>query len=177
MTRPVTPPTLHTDRLCLRPLEAADAGPMTPLADDLGVARMTTSIPHPFTKDMAVGFIERMCSADPAHEVALAVERRDGAFMGVLGVHPKAGLAPELGYWIGRPFWGQGYMTEAVLAALVWARDGWARRILSSGHFADNDPSGRVLEKADFLYTGEVEQRFSIARGEPAPTRMMVWLA
>ena len=66
---------------------------------------------------------------------------------------------------------------QAVIAALAWVREGWARRVLTSGHFADNAPSGRVLTKADFLYTGEVEQRFSIARGEDAATRMMVWLA
>jgi RimJ/RimL family protein N-acetyltransferase len=64
-----------------------------------------------------------------------------------------------------------------VTAALAWAREGWARRVLTSGHFADNASSGRVLTKADFLYTGEVEHRFSIARREEAPTRMMVWLA
>jgi RimJ/RimL family protein N-acetyltransferase len=49
--------------------------------------------------------------------------------------------------------------------------------VLTSGHFADNSPSGRVLAKADFLYTGEIESRFSIARAEKAATRMMVWLA
>jgi RimJ/RimL family protein N-acetyltransferase len=168
---------LETERLVLRPLTLADAAPMTPLADDPGVSRMTTSIPHPFSRRMAEGFIARMRAADPAREVAMAVERTDGAFMGVLGIHPKEGLAPELGYWIGRPFWGAGYMTEAVTAALVWAREDWGRRALTSGHFADNDASGRVLTKADFLYTGEIERRYSLARGADAPTRMMVWLA
>jgi RimJ/RimL family protein N-acetyltransferase len=173
----MTQPTLTTDRLILRPLAMEDAAPMTPLADDPGVARMTTAIPHPFTQDVAEGFIGRMQAADSAHEVVFALERRDGAFMGVLGIHPKDGLAPELGYWLGRPFWGAGYMTEAATAVLDWAREGWGRRVLTSGHFADNEASGRVLIKADFLYTGEVEPRFSIARGEEARTRMMVWLA
>jgi len=168
---------LQTSRLVLRPLSPADAAPMTPLADDVGVARMTTSIPHPFSRDMADGFIARMQAADQARERVLTVERADGVFMGVVGIHPKDGLAAELGYWIGRPFWGAGYMTEAVTAALDWARDGWGRRVLTSGHFADNDASGRVLAKAGFLYTGEVEPRFSVARGEEAATRMMVWLA
>ncbi len=168
---------LQTSRLVLRPLAPADAAPMTPLAADAGVARMTTSIPHPFNQDMAEGFIARMQAADHAREMVLTVERADGVFMGVLGIHPKDGLAPELGYWIGRPFWGAGYMTEAVTAALDWVRDSWGRRILASGHFADNDASGRVLAKAGFLYTGEVEPRFSLARGEEAATRMMVWLA
>ena len=83
----------------------------------------------------------------------------------------------EIGYWLGRPHWGQGYMTEAVDAGLVWAGQGWGRRYLLAGHFADNPASGQVLVKTGFLYTGEVVPRFSLARGEEAPTRMMVWLA
>ena len=82
-----------------------------------------------------------------------------------------------MGYWIGRPYWGQGYATEAATAALAWAGAGWGKRLVVSGHFADNPASGRVLEKAGFLYTGVVEPRHSKARGEAAATRMMVWLA
>jgi RimJ/RimL family protein N-acetyltransferase len=63
------------------------------------------------------------------------------------------------------------------MAVLSWAREVWGRRAVVSGHFADNPASGRVLEKAGFLYTGEVQPRHSTARGEVAPTRMMVWLA
>ena len=46
-----------------------------------------------------------------------------------------------------------------------------------AGHFTDNPASGRVLEKAGFLYTGEVRAGFSKARGDEAHTRRMVWLA
>ncbi len=177
MIATLEPAILETDRLVLRPLDGADAGPMARLADDPGVACMTTSIPHPFYRGMAEDFIERMENADPTRERVLAIEHRQEGFMGVLGFHPKEGLSPEIGYWIGRPFWGAGYMTEAVVAALEWARQGWAKRLLVSGHFADNAASGRVLVKAGFLYTGEVERRHSTARGEAAETRMMVWLA
>jgi RimJ/RimL family protein N-acetyltransferase len=173
----MTQPRLETDRLILRPLGAADAVAMTPLADDPGVARMTTAIPHPFTIDVAESFIARMRAADPREEVVFAILGREGPFMGVVGLHPKPGLGPELGYWLGRPFWGAGHMSEAVAAVLAWAAQGWGRRLLTSGHFADNPASGRVLVKAGFLYTGEVGDRYSIARGETAATRMMIWLA
>ena len=176
MVATIAPPILGTDRLILRPLQAADAAPMARLADDEGVARMTTAIPHPFSLAVAADFIARMAKNDPAREVALAIQHRDGGFIGVLGFHPKEGPAPELGYWIGRPYWGQGYMTEAAKAAVLWARVGWQKRLLVSGHFADNPASGQVLCKAGFLYTGEVQQRFSVARDEEAATRMMVWL-
>lgn len=172
----IAPPTLGTDRLVLRPLRAADAAPMNRLAGDAGVAGMTTSIPHPFSPAIAADFIARMAMNDPSREIALAVEHRLAGFIGVLGFHPKDGLSPELGYWIGRPYWGQGHMTEAALAAVTWARADWNKRLLASGHFTDNPASGRVLCKAGFLYTGEVQERFSVAREAPAATRMMVWL-
>ncbi|HEV7159307.1 MAG TPA: GNAT family N-acetyltransferase [Caulobacteraceae bacterium] len=170
-------PRLETPRLALRPLAMADARPMTPLANDPGVSRMTTAIPHPFAQADAEGFIDRMNKADPAREQVFAVERADGVFMGVLGLHPNNGPASELGYWLGRPYWGWGYMTEAVAAALAWAGRSWGRRALTSGHFADNPASGAVLVKSGFLYTGQVEPRYSAARGETAQTRMMIWLA
>jgi RimJ/RimL family protein N-acetyltransferase len=176
MTQSIAPPTLTTERLTLRPLSRNDSAPMTRLADDPGVARMTTSIPHPFNEDMAEGFIARMAAADATREIVLAVDHRQNGFAGVIGFHPKEGISPELGYWIGRPFWGSGYMTEAVTAVLAWVGADWRKRVLSSGHFADNDASSRVLIKAGFLYTGEVEWRYSVARGEEAATRMMVWL-
>jgi RimJ/RimL family protein N-acetyltransferase len=68
-------------------------------------------------------------------------------------------------------------MTEAVQEALVWASGPWGKRFIMSGHFADNPASGQVLVKTGFLYTGDVLPRYSMARGETAPTRMMVWLA
>jgi hypothetical protein len=49
--------------------------------------------------------------------------------------------------------------------------------VVTAGHFADNPSSGSVLIKAGFLYTGVVKDLPSVARGKPARTRMMVWLA
>ena len=58
-------------------------------------------------------------------------------------------------------------MTEAVSAALVWA---WGRTVVRAGHEA----SANVLIKANFLYTVEVHLKPSLARGEDAPSRMMI---
>lgn len=177
MAAPDPWPTLSTARLTLRSLRADDAPALSRLVDDPGVAAMTTSIPHPFPEGAALDFIERMVRADPDREGAFALETADDGFIGVLGFHPDEQGAVEIGYWLGRPFWGRGYMTEAVDAALGWAGADWGRRYLLAGHFADNPASGQVLVKSGFLYTGDVVPRFSMARGEKAPTRMMVWLA
>jgi RimJ/RimL family protein N-acetyltransferase len=177
MTTPAPWPTLSTPRLTLRALRPADAPAMSRLVDDRGVAAMTTSIPHPFPVGAAEAFIERMAHAEPEREGVFALEADGDGFIGVLGFHPDGRGALEIGYWLGRAFWGRGYMTEAVDAALDWAGGVWGRRYLLAGHFADNPASGKVLVKTGFLYTGEVIPRYSMARGAEAPTRMMVWLA
>jgi RimJ/RimL family protein N-acetyltransferase len=142
---------------------------------------MTTSIPHPLTLADAEAFLARMEDRDPEREALFAIEASDSpeprGLVGLLGFHPGEAGAPEMGYWLGRPFWGRGLMTEAVRAALVWASEAWGRRFVPAGHFTDNLASGAVLIKAGFLYTGEIRVRFSMARGEPAATRMMIWLA
>ena len=95
----------------------------------------------------------------------------------MMSFFPDDAGRPEMGYWLGRPYWGQGYATEVAERALVWANRDWGRRYVMAGHFADNPASGQVLSKAGFLYTGEVRQLPSVARGGEVPARMMVWLA
>jgi RimJ/RimL family protein N-acetyltransferase len=171
------PPSLTTARLRLRPLAAEDAAPLARLVDDVDVARMTTSIPHPFARAHAGDFIARMGAADPRREAVFAIDHPREGFLGVVGLHSRAAMGPELGYWLGRPFWGRGLMTEAVRAAVDWAHRVWRKPVLQSGHFADNPASAAVLIKTGFLYTGVVEPRWSMAREQAAPTRMMVRLA
>jgi RimJ/RimL family protein N-acetyltransferase len=154
-----------------------DAKRIATLADDLDIARMTTRLPHPYTQADAEAFLSRMQAVDLAREIAFVIDHGEDGPVGVVGLHPTGAIGPEIGYWIGRPYWGQGIATEAASAALVWAGKDWGRRVVMSGHFADNPASGRVLEKVGFLYTGEVQPRMSTARAAVTPTRMMVWLA
>jgi RimJ/RimL family protein N-acetyltransferase len=106
------------------------------------------------------------------------VEHRAFGVVGLLGFDRKRGSGTEIGYALGRPFWNRGYATEAVRAALRWAKHDWGRKVVVAGHFADNPASGQVLVKAGFLYTGKVEPRACNARGgELVATRLMVWLA
>ena len=180
-------PRIETRRLALRAPVAADAERIAFLAGDFDVARMTTSMPHPFHRHHAESFLGRVQALDPAREVVFAIELEDEGLIGVLGFHPTPVLGtpvarsrhvrPEIGYWLGRPYWGRGLATEAAAGALAWAKRSWRQRLVVSGHFADNPASGRVLEKAGFLYTGEIQPRYCNARGETTPTRMMVWLA
>ena len=166
--------TLETARLRLRPAKAGDAPRITSLINDPDVARMSTRIPHPYALEDAESFLAR-CEAED--EKVFAIDYADDGLVGVIGFHDTGRLGPEVGYWLGRPYWGKGLATEATQAALVLAAKSWGRRCVVSSHFADNPASGRVLEKAGFLYTGEVRKPFSRARQSPVDTRRMVWLA
>lgn len=167
-----------TERLILRGPVAADVNPIAELANDLGVAGMTSMLPYPYRQADAEAFVGEAARMNPRTGAVFAIEHRQFGLIGMLGFHEKRPRRPELGYWLGRAFWGRGYATEAVNGALRWARGDWRRNVVWAGHFADNEASGQVLCKAGFLYTGDVEPRPSAGRGDqPVPTRMMVWLA
>lgn len=165
---------LHTRRLVLRAPAARDAAPLTRLADDLDVARMTTRMPHPYTLADAEAFLERVGQADPGQEATWVIADASDAPLGVLGFFSDDGFAPELGYWLGRPSWNRGYASEAVAAALDWIGAVWRKPCVVAGCFTDNPASVRVLEKAGFLPTGVIRPRASLARGGPHACREFV---
>jgi RimJ/RimL family protein N-acetyltransferase len=174
-TRP--DPWIATDRLALRPLRPDDAWRVADLANDYEVAQMVTRLPHPYSLRDAEQFIERMRTADDRTERAFGMEHQSFGLVGVLGFHRPDGRFTEMGYWLGRTFWGCGLATEAAKAALAWAFADWGKRAVMASHYIDNPASGRVLAKAGFLYTGEVRELRSLARGANARARMMVCMA
>ncbi len=172
-----TSPVVETRRLTLRAPGLQDCPRIAALANDPDIARMTLRMPHPFGVGDAEAFVVSVAGQDPARATTFLIEHEDHGPVGVLGLFQDKDPVPETGYWIGREFWGRGLATEALEGALVWASKRWKRRALVAGHFTDNPASGRVMEKAGFLYTGEVREDFSRARAEPVRTRRMVWLA
>jgi RimJ/RimL family protein N-acetyltransferase len=172
-----TSPVIETWRLALRAPVVADAPRLAALANDADIAGMTLRMPHPYGLEDAEAFVVQVASQDPRRAVTFVIEHEDQGPVGVIGLFEDGGVAPEAGYWIGRPYWGRGLATEALLGALVWASQRWRRRALTAGHFTDNPASGRVLEKAGFLYTGQTVRQFSRARDAEVETRRMVWLA
>jgi RimJ/RimL family protein N-acetyltransferase len=168
-------PVIRSERLILRRPRSSDAARIAQLCSDYDIPRMTTRMPWPYGLAEAQFFVDVMQEQDPDLENAFLIDV-GGEVIGCVGLM-MGERHPEIGYWIGRDYWGQGFATEAAKAALRWARDDWRKKVVVAGHFADNPASGVVLNKCGFLYTGEVEKRFSVARGEDAATRMMVWIA
>lgn len=169
-------PHVESPRLRLRGVRRGDLVRLAALANDYDVVKMTGSMPFPYTLADAEEFYEKTCAADPAKNAHFALDL-DGEPIGVLGFDEGPLGRIEIGYWLGRPYWGRGLATEAAQAALDWAKVDWRKKLVVACHFADNPASGQVLVKTGFLYTGDVEAKFSKARGEAAPVRWMVWLA
>lgn len=170
-------PTIETRRLTLRAPTPHDAPRLATLLNDFDIARMTSRLPHPYGLADAGHFIGLTQGEDPRTDRSFLVELDDEGVVGGIGFNARPDGSTEVGYWVGRDWWGRGIATEALQGALVWAGRDWKKRFVIAGHFDDNPASGQVLVKAGFLYTGEVQPRRSIARNGDAPTRMMVWLA
>lgn len=170
-------PIIETRRVTLRAPVTADVLRLVTLAGDRDIARMTTRMPWPYGRADAEDFVGRCQAQDRRHDNTFVIELEDEGVIGVLGLFTPPNGHLEIGYWIGKPYWGRGLATEACQGALNWTRQAWRKKFVIAGHFADNPASGQVLIKAGFLYTGVVEMKPSVARGEPAATRMMVWLA
>ena len=163
---------LRTERLILRPLDLGDAPRIARYAADPGVARMTSSFPLQQTVVGAEGWVLIRQALEP-HRVGgeFAIDLPGEGLIGTIGAHEANG-AVEIGYWLGRPWWNFGFATEALRAVTAVAL-GLDHGPIVAGHFADNPASGHALEKAGFVYTGEVASRFSLARAESTPTRLM----
>jgi RimJ/RimL family protein N-acetyltransferase len=144
-------PELRTPRLRLRSFEPADAGAVQRLAGDFTVADTTLTIPHPYEDGMAEAWIAMVTEEFAiGRQVVFAVtDRATAALLGAIGLvlRPDHGRA-ELGYWIGKPFWGQGYATEAAREVLRYGFDVLGMHRIYATHFARNPASGRVLTKA-----------------------------
>lgn len=155
-----------TERLLLRPAWPEDWQAVYSGIADEGIVRNLASAPWPYSKDDARSFVE--LPVDPMFPRFLITRARDAALVGCIGIHP-AGSDIELGYWIARPYWGQGYATEAGHGVIEIAAT-LGHKSLVASHFLDNPASGKVLEKLGFAPTGRVVKRHSCGRGECAQT-------
>ncbi len=156
----------RSDRLLLRPIWPEDwQGVFAGIADE-GVVRNLASAPWPYSEEDARQFTQS--SGDPFYPRFLITRARDAAVIGCIGIDAMESGEVELGYWIARPFWGQGFATEAGRAVLDIARMLGHLR-LNASHFLDNPASGKVLSKLGFKATGRTVQRHSCGRGAKAP--------
>ncbi|HUO87560.1 MAG TPA: GNAT family N-acetyltransferase [Rhizomicrobium sp.] len=163
-----------TQRLILRAPMIADAPVFVALLNDYDVVKNLGAVPHPYTEAMFRDFLLRSDAERRAGtDFNMAVTRAlDGALIGLCSVHRKTHATCELGYWYGKPYWGQGYATEAARPMLRFAFEDLGADAATAGWFFDNPASGRVLKKLGFIATGEI-QRPCVSRGHDVTSNRM----
>jgi len=144
-------PVLETKRLCLRAPRLEDAKSVAALANDRRIAENTARIPHPYKLADAEKFIDAANKA--GGEAVFLITLRNRTVIGACGIALQD-EAPELGYWLGVPYWGTGYATEAMHAVIDYAFTDLAHEALQAGARVTNPASRRVLEKCGFQWTG-----------------------
>lgn len=154
-------PNLHSKRLFLRPFELSDGDDLRRLAGDRAIADTTLQIPHPYKVGMAEEWIlTQRPRFEAGEQVVFAVLLREsGQLIGAMGlVIENKFRRAELGYWIGRPYWGNGYCTEAGRAILQYGFQSLNLNRIHAYHFKRNPASGRVMQKLGMRHEGSAPQ-------------------
>ena len=154
-------PVLETDRLVLRPFRLTDAKDAQTLAGHREVASTTYNIPHPYEDGMAETWIStHKDTFKQGKGVTYAMTlKKDGRLVGCISLMGLTlGHQGELGYWIGVPYWGKGYCTEAGEALLEYGFTELDLNRIHASYFSRNPASGRVMEKLGMTYEGTRKQ-------------------
>ena len=156
-----TAPPLLTERLLLRSLTLEDAPDIQRLVGEYDVAATLYDVPHPYEDGMAEEWI-RSCSEKLEKNKALNFAitlRTDQNFIGAIEIRLDPEMeSGELGFWIGKPYWGCGYCTEAAKAVVAYGFEVLKLEHICAYHFQNNLASGRVLQKTGMHYEGRLEQ-------------------
>lgn len=154
-------PTLNTERLILRPFSQDDAPAVFELVRAREIADTTLAIPHPYETGMAENWIgTHQEGFDKGEAVHFAIIlRHSGELVGAVGmlIEPKHSHA-EIGYWVGVPYWGRGFCTEAVSSVLKYGFEERDLNRIYATHFMRNPASGRVMQKNGMVYEGCLRQ-------------------
>jgi 8-oxo-dGTP diphosphatase len=176
-TRPVAPLLpdfpLRTERLALRPLRASDAEALHRLVNDWEVVRMLSQLPFPYPRPLTDEWIAstatQMADGSAYHLAITGDEAGQEMLIGCIGLRLDQGpRLADLGYWVGRRFWGHGVATEAAARAASWALAHLPVDRLRAKVSVDNQASAAVLRRLGFRETGAGTEDF-LARGGAHP--------
>ncbi len=156
-------PTLTTSRLRLRPFVSEDAPDIQRLANEPLIYETTLKIPHPYLSQDAEKWIAtHQMDFEQEKGVCLAiVSKTEEHLLGCISLtltpqHQRA----EMGYWIGVPHWNQGYGTEAAREIVRYGFEDLKLHKIAANHFADNTPSGRIMQKIGMIREGQFQDHF-----------------
>ncbi len=174
-------PVLTTERLVLRMPVADDADDLAAIANSREIAEMTAQMPHPYTLRDAEAFLRSVQAGEVDGYVYAITIADTGRLIGMCGVEQSrrfGGL--EVGYWLGRSWWGQGYASEAASAVVDLAFRVTGTDVIYAGSRTVNPRSRQVLVKQGFELTG-LDEIDTIAAGRVAIERYRLtretWIA
>ncbi|MDX5592170.1 GNAT family N-acetyltransferase [Pseudovibrio sp. SPO723] len=152
-----------TARLAINAARKDDLADIMFLANNRRIAEMLSSMPHPFTLDDAKALVKRSEATRMGQALFAIRMKNTGRLIGAIGYGPLAedGGTLHLGYWIGEPFWGQGYATEAAHAVVDFAFSNGGVNELTAACRVNNPGSRRVLEKSGFQFREQSKMRMS----------------
>ena len=150
-------PVLQTRRLTLRPFSLADAPEVQKLAGQPEVALMTIHIPYPYPDGAAEAWIATHAAGyEQGTTFIFAITHGEGGTLmgGISLMADRDNGTAELGYWLGIPYWNQGFATEAAEAVLAYGFETLGLRRIYARYFRHNPASGRVMRKLGMIYEG-----------------------
>ena len=154
-------PVLTTDRLTLRAFAISDAPMVAQFCSDRDIAANTATIPHPYDLGMAKEWITSQTEGRDKHANFAMTLTASGELVGSIGLKLALDQSnAELGYWIGKPYWNQGFATEGARAVLGY---GFLQLKLHRIHahcLSRNPSSGKVLEKIGMQHEGHLREHF-----------------
>lgn len=161
------------ERVSIRPLKSSDAPDIYENVKDKEIVTWTVSIPHPYPKDGALKFIRKArYNIKKERSYAFGIVLKDtGTVIGVveLMAFDWKNKNAEIGYWLGRKYWGEGLMTEAVRLILKFSFGNLGLHRIYARLFEDNTGSVRILEKSGFKLEGRMrEERYRYGKWHDA---------
>jgi ribosomal-protein-alanine N-acetyltransferase len=156
-------PTIRTARLLLGTFKPEDAPDLQRLAGAREIADTTVSIPHPYDLDHALAWIgNQRKESVRGRATNFAIRLLPGSpLIGCAGLRDidHEHLQAELGFWIGREWWGQGYAREASTAVIRFGFETVGLNRICAHHMARNPAAGRVLLHVGMQREGLLRER------------------
>ena len=151
-----TTPSLETERLRMRPLHEEDADAIAALADNWNVVQHLGVLPYPYARQDAVEFIAMCAQRQDRHTFAIVLNESERRLIGIMGLNASTNEdTMVLGYWLGEPYWGHGYATEAAKVTVSHAFERLSVSTLDAACRPENPASRQVLQKCGFTAAGK----------------------
>lgn len=151
-------PVLTTERLVLRPPMQEDVEDLAELANLREIAEMTRRMPHPYKRSDAEAFINHVINDDIDGHIYAVTLADTGHFIGMTSIERKnTEDALEVGYWLGRKWWGKGFASEACTAVVDLAFRVTGADAVFAASRPINIASRQVLVKQGFQFVGRDE--------------------